>query len=272
MTATGGSAEHGRALAGDREVAIVTAAASGIGRACAERLVRDYDCYLVDRDHVGLKAVAEQFGSSAFPVVLDVTQAEAVIDFVERVGRERQIDVLVSAVSLEIHGGLLDVEEAEVRDSFEATVVSAFRLIRACAESMIAAGDGRIVVISSLHATEPFRAAMTYNIVEAALRQLARTAAHELVRSRVTVNLVVPGWVDTPGERRWMSDDEIERAGSSLPLGRLALPSEIAEAVAFLASPRRATSRGRSSGSTGDSGFRSRPSRSIKMGHDAGLS
>ena len=67
--------------------------------------------------------------------------------------------------------------------------------------------------------------------------QLARTAAIELVEHRIRVNLVTPGWIDTPGERKFASEQTIARAGAKLPWKRLGRPEEIARAVVFLCDP-----------------------------------
>jgi glucose 1-dehydrogenase len=66
---------------------------------------------------------------------------------------------------------------------------------------------------------------------------MVRTAAIELTEHRIRVNIVTPGWIDTPGERKFASDETIERAGAKLPWGRLGKPSEIGRAVVFLCDP-----------------------------------
>jgi glucose 1-dehydrogenase len=78
---------------------------------------------------------------------------------------------------------------------------------------------------------------MAYNMSKAAIDQMARTAAMELVEHKVRVNIVTPGWTDTPGERKFASDETIARAGDKLPWKRLAQPAEIGRAVVFLCDP-----------------------------------
>ena len=79
---------------------------------------------------------------------------------------------------------------------------------------------------------------MAYNMGKAALDQMARTAAVELSEYRVRVNLIHPGWTDTPGERKFFFEDELAEHGSKLPWGRLASPDDIAHGVVFLLDPR----------------------------------
>ena len=76
-----------------------------------------------------------------------------------------------------------------------------------------------------------------YNMAKAAVDQLGRTAALELAPYRIRVNLVYPGWTDTPGERKYFSEDMLRRGGEQLPLGRLARPEEIARGILFLVDP-----------------------------------
>ena len=83
----------------------------------------------------------------------------------------------------------------------------------------------------------PVPNSMAYNMAKAATDHMARTAATELLEHRVRVNIVHPGWVDTPGERKFASEEDIAVRGSKLPWGRLATPEEIARGVVFLADP-----------------------------------
>lgn len=78
---------------------------------------------------------------------------------------------------------------------------------------------------------------MAYNMSKAAIDHMARTAAIELVDHKIRVNLVHPGWIDTPGERRFATEEQIRAAGEKLPWKRLGQPEEIARAVIFLCDP-----------------------------------
>jgi glucose 1-dehydrogenase len=98
-------------------------------------------------------------------------------------------------------------------------------------------GRGSIVVVSSPHAYTAIPLSMAYNMSKAAIDQMARTAAIELVEHRIRVNIVTPGWIDTPGERKFFSEEDIRRAGSKLPWQRLGTPEEIGRGVVFLCDP-----------------------------------
>jgi glucose 1-dehydrogenase len=92
--------------------------------------------------------------------------------------------------------------------------------------------------MSSPHGKIAFPNAMAYNIAKAGLDQMARSAATELLGTGIRVNVLYPGWTDTPGERKFFSEDTIQVAGKKLPAGRLAKSEEIAHGALFLVDPR----------------------------------
>jgi glucose 1-dehydrogenase len=115
----------------------------------------------------------------------------------------------------------------------------AFHLLRASAQQMIRQGHGgAIVMVSSPHAFIPAPRSMAYNMSKAALDHMSKTAAIELSEFRIRVNIIQPGWTDTPGERKFASEDTLQVAGAKIPLGRLGTPEEMGECILFLADPR----------------------------------
>ena len=103
---------------------------------------------------------------------------------------------------------------------------------------MIRQGDaGTIVLVSSPHAFIAVPRAMAYNMSKAAIEHMAKTAAIELAEHRIRVNMIQPGWTDTPGERKFATDETLEKAGAGIPLGRLGTPEEMASAILFLCDP-----------------------------------
>jgi glucose 1-dehydrogenase len=102
---------------------------------------------------------------------------------------------------------------------------------------MVARGQGgSIVFISSVLAVVAFPTSSIYNAAKAGINQLARTMAAELAPHRIRVNAVEPGWIDTPGERKFATEEEIGAAGKLMPLGRLGSAGDVAKGVAYLAS------------------------------------
>jgi len=103
---------------------------------------------------------------------------------------------------------------------------------------MVAQGaGGRLLAIGSIMGERPFAGSAPYGMSKAAVAHLVTTFARELAAHRITVNLISPGWIDTPGERALATEEDIAREASRLPWGRLGSPDEIAAAAAFLAGP-----------------------------------
>ena len=95
---------------------------------------------------------------------------------------------------------------------------------------------GAITVVGSPHAVIPFPGAMAYNMAKAAIDQMARTAAIELAQHRIRVNIVHPGWIDTPGERKFFTEQQLAEGARAIPWQRLGTSEEIGRLVAFVTS------------------------------------
>lgn len=232
-----------------RPLAVVTGAAGGIGCAIAAALAAaGHDLALIDRDGAGLDAAVAALEGAATPsdapavhaLVADATDHAAMADALARVRTEagRPLDVAVGTVSHERHDDALALDAAALRASVEGTAGAALALARPAARQLIDAGKpGRIVLIGSLHATLAFPGTAGYNTAEAALLALARSLARDLLAHRIAVNVVEPGWILTPGERRFHTPERLAQAASAHPWGRLGTVEDVAAAVAFLASP-----------------------------------
>jgi glucose 1-dehydrogenase len=132
---------------------------------------------------------------------------------------------------------LLETREADLRRTLDVGVLGTFHVFQLVAHQMVERGArGALIYISSPHARLPFKGAIDYNAAKAAGHQLALSAANELMWHGIRVNLIEPGWTDTPGERTWYSDEALAREGAKLPLGRLGTPEDIGHAAVFLAS------------------------------------
>ena len=99
--------------------------------------------------------------------------------------------------------------------TIQVTMWGPFYLVRAASRHMIAQKrGGSIVIVSSTHATRPIPGAMAYNMSKAAVEQMAKTAATELTAHRSRVYALRPGWVDTPGERKFFTEENLENLGT----------------------------------------------------------
>ena len=97
-------------------------------------------------------------------------------------------------------------------------------------------GGGKIVFTSSVQALMPYARSVAYNAAKAGLNHMAETIAVELAPHRINVNVIEPGWIDTPGERKAFGEERIQQEGPKLPWGRLGTPADIGKAAVFLAS------------------------------------
>jgi glucose 1-dehydrogenase len=223
--------------------ALVTGAARGIGRGCALELARaGADVAVNDR---GPSAQADAtaaeiraLGRQAVMVPGDVfvrSSCERVLAAaLEALGR---IDILVSNPARNDRAFFLDYDAAVFEQVIQGTLLGGFHMSQLAARHMVErGGGGKIVFISSVHTHIPFARSAAYNAGKAGLNHLALTIANELTRHRINVNVIEPGWIDTPGEHESFGDAAIAQAGPALPWGRLGTPADIGKAAVFLAS------------------------------------
>ena len=227
----------------DGKVALVTGGARGIGAACALALAEaGADIVIGDVAHLdeaeALRSQVVELGRQVMVQRTDVTDRSAVEALVtatlQRFGR---LDIAVANAGYSIRQPFLEVTSETMAATFAVTYWGVFHTLQVAARAMVAQGSGgRLIVISSIHAEQPFARSASYNAAKAAAVHLARTAANELAPHRITVNCIAPGWIDTPGERAFASEAELAAGGRALPWGRLGQPREIGAVVAFLAS------------------------------------
>ena len=235
--------------------ALVTGAARGIGAGIAKALAAAGSNVAVNdiREPSETVEACRATGRRAISVVVDVSDQKLVEAMVDRVENELgPISILISNAAYSDR----ELFYLADMDGFEKTIAvcmwGPYYLARAIANRMISRSKpldagrpstlgnstlGNMVFVSSPHAYKAIPGAMAYNMAKAALDQMARTAAVELSEYRIRVNLVHPGWTDTPGERKFFFDKELEERGSQLPWGRLATPDDISHGVVFLVHP-----------------------------------
>ena len=186
-----------------------------------------------------IAAEIQALGRQALILPGDVSDQSAVEQMVrEAADRFGRLDIAVSSAVFSDRQLFFEADMSGFRRTVDVTMWGAFYLLRAASQHLIERQKpGSVVLISSPHAFIAVPRAMAYNMAKAAVDQMARTAAVELAEHRVRVNVIHPGWVDTPGERKYATEDQIARGGSRLPMGRLARPDEIARGVVFLADP-----------------------------------
>ena len=232
------------------QVAIISGASSGIGRATARLFARaGASLALVGRDGARLEAAAEACRSLGSPRVEeiegDLTADEAPDDIVERVlANLERLDILVNAAGI-IGSGLAAETSDETFDRMmDINVRSLFRLTRAAIPHLEKTG-GNIVNVSSVAGLRPYPGLLPYCASKAAVDQITRCLSLELGPRGVRVNAVNPGVVVTNLHRAGGMAEEayqafLERGGETHPLGRVGQPEEVAELILFLASSKAA--------------------------------
>lgn len=226
------------------QVALVTGASSGIGRATALALAQagadvaiNYLTYPESAEE--LAEQIHSLGRRALLCPVDVAEQDAVEGMVELIAAELgRLDIFVANAFYSDEALFHQADMAGFRRTIDVTMWGAFYGLRASVKQMIQQGSGgAAVIVSSPHANLAFPHSMAYNMAKAALDQMARTAAVELLAQRIRVNIVHPGWTDTPGERKYFTEEELRKGAAALPWGRLARPEEIARGVMFLVDP-----------------------------------
>jgi NAD(P)-dependent dehydrogenase (short-subunit alcohol dehydrogenase family) len=223
-------------------VALVTGAASGIGRATAERLADEGATVVITdvQDTAGEEAVAaiRDGGGTALFVHQDVTDEQSWRAAVERVLEEYgRLDVLVNNAGM---GDLATIEETTVAD-WERTIAvdqtGVFLGMKTCAEALKASGHGSVVNISSIFGTSGgFGTSPAYHAAKGAVRTLTKNVALHWAGEGVRVNSIHPGFIRTPILDQAQGTEIWDAMTAATPMGRLGEPEEIAAAVAYLAS------------------------------------
>jgi len=226
----------------DSSVAIVTGGADGIGLAIARRMAANgWRVAVADLNYEKAATRASELGADAFAVQLDVTDDASVRTGVSKVAeRWRRIDALVNNAG--IADSLLPTVEQNVENFDRVLKVhlnGTFNVSRAVAPHMMARNFGVIVNISSIAGFIGLPRRNAYGAAKAGVASMTRSLACEWARHGIRVNAVAPGYTETALVRSLVDAGRIDVAKLQrrIPLGRLAAPAEIAEAVWFLCSP-----------------------------------
>ncbi len=220
---------------------LVTGAAQGIGLAIARRLHQDGAAVtLVDRDESVLDTAAG-FSDACHGLVVDLRDVDATREAVDRAATDMGgIWAVVNNAGVFGKAPILELDIADWDLMMEVNVRSMLVVIQAAAPHMIVAGGGRIINQSSMAAKLGTPGEAHYAASKAAVGALTRIAALELGPHSITVNSVCPGYVLTEMGANTRDPEQVAEWTSKSPLGRLASPDDVAEAVAFLASDRAA--------------------------------
>ena len=226
----------------DGRVALITGAAQGMGAAHARRLAAAGATVAVNdiRDSTELTALADEIGGlSAAGDVSDPAECVRIAaDVVQAAGH---LDVLVANHAYMTMAPLLDHDDTDWWKVVDTNLSGTFYLVQAVLPHMRDAGAGRIVVVSSEWGITGWPEATAYAASKSGLISLVKTLGRELAREHIIVNAIAPGVTDTPqlqvdADAAGVELDAIHRHyASSIPLGRIGSPGEVATAVELLA-------------------------------------
>lgn len=228
-------------LAGKK--AFVTGAGRGIGYGCAIELARAGADVAIndlrDSDHAQ-EAVREiqSLGRKSSLILGDVFERESCENVaknaVEFLGG---IDIFVSNPAYSRRASFLDYPPELFQKILQGVLVGGFHMSQLMAREMVRQGrGGKIVFISSIHSRIPYVNSVAYNAGKAGINHMAFTIAAELIPHKINVNVIEPGWIDTPGEHEAFGDDFMIQNGPKLPWGRMGTPNDIGKAATFLSS------------------------------------
>ncbi|MDF3883424.1 3-oxoacyl-ACP reductase FabG [Cupriavidus basilensis] len=228
----------------ENQVALVTGASRGIGRAIALELAAQGATVVgTATSEAGAAAISEYLaaaggkGRGAVLNVNDAAASEALID--ELVKTHGGLGILVNNAGITQDQLAMRMKDDDWSAVVETNMTAVFRLSRAVLRPMMKARGGRIINITSVVGSTGNPGQMNYAAAKAGVEGMSRALAREIGSRNVTVNCVAPGFIDTD-MTKVLSDEQHAALKTQIPLGRLGQPEDIAHAVAFLAGPQAA--------------------------------
>ncbi len=214
---------------------VVTGVGSGMGRCTAAAFAKaGWTVIGIDRAADALREVADDLGPALRPGVADVTDLDGITRVVgESIGGDR-LTAVANVAGIYPPTTLASASREQYRQIFDVNVLGTLNVITATVPHLRANGGGSVINFASVDALAVSPGQLLYSASKAAVVSLTKSLAVELAADHIVVNAVAPGWVDTPGNRATGRMGEVV---SSIPLGRVAAPEEIADWVVHLAQP-----------------------------------
>lgn len=221
----------------DKQVALVTGASRGIGRAIAEQLVNDgfFVVGTATSDN-GADSISAYLGENGKGLKLNVSDADSIAEVIKKIADDFKAPaVLVNNAGITRDNLLMRMKDEEWDDIITTNLTSIFRMSKAVLRGMMKAKTGRIINISSVVGVTGNAGQANYAASKAGMIGFAKSMAKEVGSRNITVNTVAPGFIDTDMTKE-LADEHKNALLSSIALSRLGDPKEIAHAVGFLAS------------------------------------
>lgn len=223
----------------DGEIALVTGASRGIGKAIAERLAADGATVIgtatTDQGAETISEYLEAAGGKGMR--LDVTDDASVAAVIKQIGGDfGAVSILVNNAGITKDNLLMMMKQDQWDDVINTNLTAVYRLSKAVLRSMMKARKGRIINIASVVGATGNPGQTNYSATKAGLLGFTKSLAREIGSRSITVNAVAPGFIDTDMTRK-LGAEQREALIAQIPLNKLGEPSDVANAVAFLASP-----------------------------------
>ena len=222
----------------ENKVAVVTGAASGIGKAIGERFISE-GAKVVFSDLNGDASLVAAFGENAIFVKCDVSKTAEVEALVSgAIAKFGKLDIMVNNAGIAGLGGIMDVTDESWDKTIGINLSGVMYGMRAASKAMKVAGvAGSIINMSSILGTVGFAGAIAYCAAKGGVVQLTHAGSLDLAPSNVRVNAIAPGFITTNMTKDILADKNFNTlVTSSTPLGRVGEVSDIANAALYLAS------------------------------------
>jgi NAD(P)-dependent dehydrogenase (short-subunit alcohol dehydrogenase family) len=225
----------------DGKIALITGGNSGIGLATAKQFVHEGAyVFITGRRKAELDAAAKQIGRNVSAVQGDVSNVEDLDRLFAQIKREKsKLDILFANAGIAQYAPLGQITEQHFDSIFDTNVKGVLFTVQ---KALPLLPDGASIILNaSIVASKGLSSNSVYSATKAALRSFARTWTTDLKDRRIRVNAISPGTIDTPGLNNLLAStpagaERKKAISTTVPLGRLGTPDEIAKAVLFLAS------------------------------------
>ena len=221
----------------DKKIALVTGASRGIGRAIAEQLVDDgFFVIGTATSDGGADLISAYLADNGKGLKLNVADSDSIAEVIKQIGADYAAPtILVNNAGITRDNLLIRMKDDEWDDIINTNLTSIFRMSKAVLRGMMKAKTGRIINISSVVGATGNAGQANYAAAKAGMVGFAKSMAKEVGSRNITINTVSPGFIDTDMTKE-LADEHKNALLSSIALGRLGDPKEIAHAVSFLAS------------------------------------